>query len=191
MRLHIVTRAVDNVNEVEVTVGLTDGQKISGYSVLLNFDPTVLTLLDAHTVGASLFSGAGVAGVAIQTMTEGGLLLSDIRLNADDASEGLITLRFGLADGERGSVDISEAFVSDEMGGIVELTGVRMDEVRVLPRGYGMDHNFPNPFNPETQIGFQLPESVDVTMVVYNTLGQEIRVLRQGMVALKGMERYV
>ena len=38
----------------------------------------------------------------------------------------------------------------------------------------------PNPFNPSTQIGYQISETGQVTLVVYNTLGQQVRVLVQG-----------
>lgn len=40
--------------------------------------------------------------------------------------------------------------------------------------------NHPNPFNPATQIVYQLPKSGDVSLVVYNTLGQEIITLVHG-----------
>ncbi|MDA0747291.1 MAG: T9SS type A sorting domain-containing protein [bacterium] len=37
--------------------------------------------------------------------------------------------------------------------------------------------NSPNPFNPETHIGYSTPESGDVRMVIYNSIGQQVRVL--------------
>jgi hypothetical protein len=37
--------------------------------------------------------------------------------------------------------------------------------------------NYPNPFNPETIIKYQIPKSTDVTLKIYNLLGQEIRTL--------------
>lgn len=37
--------------------------------------------------------------------------------------------------------------------------------------------NFPNPFNPETVIAYQIFEPGDVSLVIYNVLGQEVRSL--------------
>ncbi|MCI0496485.1 T9SS type A sorting domain-containing protein, partial [candidate division KSB1 bacterium] len=40
--------------------------------------------------------------------------------------------------------------------------------------------NYPNPFNPETKISFQLPKECQVRLSVYNNLGQLISVLFEG-----------
>jgi hypothetical protein len=53
-------------------------------------------------------------------------------------------------------------------------------EIKVLldlPKEYKLSNNYPNPFNPETIINYQLPKSVHVEIKIYNTLGQEIRTL--------------
>ncbi len=49
-----------------------------------------------------------------------------------------------------------------------------------LPTAYALEHNYPNPFNPTTSIGFSLPIGGDMSLVVYNILGQEVKTLYRG-----------
>jgi len=46
-----------------------------------------------------------------------------------------------------------------------------------LPEAFILAQNFPNPFNPETEIRFGLPEEAHVQMVVIDLLGREVRKL--------------
>ncbi len=48
---------------------------------------------------------------------------------------------------------------------------------QLLPDKYVLFQNYPNPFNPDTEIKFSIPKSCQVSVVVYNQLGQMIRVL--------------
>lgn len=47
-------------------------------------------------------------------------------------------------------------------------------ETPQLPTEYSLHQNYPNPFNPSTTIRFDLVEPQNVTMKVYNSLGQEV-----------------
>jgi 5'-nucleotidase / UDP-sugar diphosphatase len=42
---------------------------------------------------------------------------------------------------------------------------------------YALYENYPNPFNPSTTIKFEIPKSENVTLKIYNSLGQELSVL--------------
>jgi hypothetical protein len=42
------------------------------------------------------------------------------------------------------------------------------------PNTFELSQNFPNPFNPATQINFSIPQASDVKLIVYNSIGEEI-----------------
>ena len=49
-----------------------------------------------------------------------------------------------------------------------------------LPLVFALSQNFPNPFNPSTEIQYQIPTSGHVRLSIYNLLGQPIRQLVNG-----------
>ncbi len=59
-------------------------------------------------------------------------------------------------------------------------TGVEAT-VSTLPSMYQLKQNFPNPFNPSTQIQYSIPHNGYVSLKVYNLLGQEVATLFNGV----------
>lgn len=52
-----------------------------------------------------------------------------------------------------------------------------VDDHGLLPDGFVLYGNYPNPFNPTTTIRFALPQAEQVRLTVYDVLGREVAVL--------------
>jgi hypothetical protein len=51
----------------------------------------------------------------------------------------------------------------------------------ILPQEFSLGDNFPNPFNPSTIIPIFIPQKSDLTLKIYNILGQEIQTVFSGV----------
>ncbi len=56
-----------------------------------------------------------------------------------------------------------------------------------LPQKFALNSNYPNPFNPNTAISFDVPAlrkgTTDASLIVYNALGQKVKVLYEGPIS--------
>ena len=75
------------------------------------------------------------------------------------------------------SVDGKSTGYSDKGNFHVGSTTGITNEESIIPKVFEVFQNYPNPFNPSTQIKYGLPKASDVTIKVYNMLGQEIKTL--------------
>jgi len=53
----------------------------------------------------------------------------------------------------------------------------------LYPSEYALQQNFPNPFNPVTQINYTIGKNVSVKLEVFNVLGQKVSTLVNGVQA--------
>jgi flagellar hook assembly protein FlgD len=58
---------------------------------------------------------------------------------------------------------------------------VSIDESKDIASSFRIIGNYPNPFNPTTNIVFELGSTMDVTLQVYNILGQRVANMPLGL----------
>lgn len=71
------------------------------------------------------------------------------------------------------------------------------DNSKSLPEDIRLEGNYPNPFNPCTQIRFSLPGNLHIKLTIYNALGQKLAQIAEGeftagehQIDWKGMDQY-
>jgi len=62
--------------------------------------------------------------------------------------------------------DINDPIIADVEGPDIQ-----------VPLTFQLEQNYPNPFNPVTTIRYQIPKTLQVSLKIYNILGQEVKTL--------------
>lgn len=128
-------------------------------------------------------------GARVEVYTEGMLQMREITAGSGFCSQSHnFTAHFGL--GEHSKID--SLIIKWPSRKVDKLVDVDVDEImeiqegdyptsveheNAIPREFALLPNFPNPFNPETTIHYQLPVSEKVTLKVFNITGQVLRTL--------------
>ena len=60
---------------------------------------------------------------------------------------------------------------------LVNVTLLSLEDIHGLPEVFTLHQNYPNPFNPNTQIQYALPTDANVSIVIYDLMGRQIRTL--------------
>ena len=93
----------------------------------------------------------------------------------------LAQLRFmPLAEASTGNFVIEAATVSLSNGTVGQPEKLGAHRAQLLPLEFSLQPNSPNPFNPTTQIAFELPETQTVNITVWNLTGQQVATIHAG-----------
>ena len=192
---------------------MTNGTPSTGdqLHVCVKIDPEFLTNLAVHTVVSSpgqigdfwfqenVSNGVASAAVAYGTWHWQKIVVdgqnvsvtawADGEAMPDTATysyEALTTteapsfILVGVTDDDSSSVQIDELWYNERPAGL----GIS-DEAPIASR-YELGQNYPNPFNPTTHIRFNIPETANAKLTVFNVMGEEVATLVNGVMQAGG-----
>ncbi len=77
-----------------------------------------------------------------------------------------------------GMVSLENIKLAGDAGNLIpHITRYSDSDIQLIPNDYLLQQNFPNPFNPSTEIRFDLPKEGYVMLKVFNMNGQMIKIL--------------
>ena len=162
--------------EMAILVSLQDFVELKGYGLSVSYDPLDLAYVGARVENGILGSGEFADGLLVSNK-DGFLSLGAYGDVATEGDLGLSLVFRSLREIEDSYIDIVDAGVVDGSYGLNALATPVSVRIQTRPEVYALRNNYPNPFNPETTLKYDLPEAGDVKLEVYNMLGQVVRTL--------------
>lgn len=161
-------------------------EAIAGLQFEVTFDSTVIDMgipiLSTRNNGFSLKANKGSTSLEVMAFSMAGETL--------DLNDPIMMIPLSVKGDFQGtvSIDVKDFILSRPDGNTISLR-VSAGEIYVVssvPSRFILNQNFPNPFNKETVIKFDLPESALIDLVIYDISGKRIRALEEAAVLPAG-----
>ena len=164
-----------------VDVSLANVEALIGYGFALNYDADKFEFVSVASADEDLLTSTGGETLFHHVVADGQISVATGMYNGTAVSGGgdivqfVFRVLYEFEDNARFEIADGLVFDPSQLQNPAVVAGVL--ELQSTPREFALHQNFPNPFNPDTTIKYDLSESADVTLQIYNVLGQVVRTL--------------
>ena len=169
---------IQDYQNSKLGISIEYGGPVRGIELELEFDPEMVNIL---STGLSKIQDEVM--VTSKRIEDGKLKVVVANLNSgviedDDNLYLNLPIQFNGNDYQVSTVSLKDIKIAGADGNIIRsLSRTESSDIKAIPVNFALQQNFPNPFNPSTEIRFDLPENDHVTLAVYNMMGQKIKTL--------------
>lgn len=130
-----------------------------------------------NQAGFTIIEPVGDAVVSFQ-FSNG--LAAGIRNEDSEHNSKLVFFSFALEGIGSPDANTAAQFVYQAIVWLIGSTDLSNPPATLLPSDFVLNQNFPNPFNPRTTIRYAVPSPDYVRVIIYNTMGQKVKVIFEG-----------
>ena len=167
---------------VAVDVSLANVEALIAYGFTLNYDTDKFEFVSVAPADEDLLTSTGGESMLFHNMLAddqievvNGVFNGTAVSGGGDIVRFVFRVLYEFEDNARFEIANGLVFDPTHLTNPAVVAGVL--ELQSTPREFALHQNFPNPFNPDTTIKYDLAESADVTLQIYNVLGQVVRTL--------------
>jgi hypothetical protein len=162
--------------DMTIAVSLEEFVEVKAYGLTVAFDAELLEFVGTNVEDNIL----GESELSTPQVIARGEREVYVAAFGDVASQGDLSIDLifrAKSEIEASYIEISSGALQDGSYGLNQITTPASVRIETRPDVYALQNNYPNPFNPETTIKYQLPEAGEVTLEIYNMLGQVVNTL--------------
>ena len=162
--------------DMTIAVSLEEFVEVKAYGLTVAFDAELLEFVGTN-VEDNILGESELSTPQVIARGEREVYVAAFGDVASQGDLGIDLIFRAKSEIEASYIEISSGALQDGSYGLNQITTPASVRIETRPDVYALQNNYPNPFNPETTIKYQLPEAGEVTLEIYNMLGQVVNTL--------------